>query len=437
MDAHLQPFRDPLDENLPLVIVGGDGCFVIDDRGKRYLDAAAALWCTSLGFSNERLIAAAERQYRSLPYYHSMMGRTSGPSEELARVLTARLPGDLNHVFFGSSGSEAVDTAIKLAHFYQNGRGNKTKKAIIARDGAYHGSGFLSAAATGFAYCHDGFDVPVGQVLRVTRPHFARFGEAGESERQFSERLAGEIDELIRTTGADNVCAMIGEPALGSGGSIPAPDGYWAAVQDVLRSHDVLLIADEIITGFGRTGQWFGSETYGIEPDLMTMAKQLTGSYFPMSAVAVSDRIVGDMNDYAHDLGTLGHGFTYSGHPVGSAIALEAIAMYEEMDLPGHVGERAEWLAERLEPVAARAEVFEVRQVGLMVGVEVHPVAAGDAIGEAGEAVKNAGLDRGVIFRNISDTLAMSPPLIIDRDEIDFMVTTLEESLDHVFGAGS
>lgn len=431
MDAHLQPFRDPLDENLPLVITGGDGCFVIDDAGNRYLDAAAALWCTSLGFSNERLIAAAERQYRSLPYYHSMMGRTSGRSEELARVLTARLPGDLNHVFFGSSGSEAVDSAIKLAHFYQNGRGNKTKKAIIARDGAYHGSGYLSAAATGFAYCHDGFDVPVEKVLRATRPHYAHNRIDGETEQQFSERLASEIDDMIRTTGADNVCAMIGEPALGSGGAIPAPDGYWAAVQDVLRSHDVLLIADEIITGFGRTGEWFGCETYGIEPDLMTMAKQLTGSYFPMSAVAVSDRIVGEMNDFAHELGTLGHGFTYSGHPVGAAIALEALAIYEELDLPTHVGHLADHLAKQLAPIADRADIFEVRQIGLMVGVEVHPRGA---VGAAGEAVKSAGLERGVIFRNIGDTIAMSPPMIVEPDEIDFMVKVLAQSLDAVAG---
>ena len=436
MDAHLQPFRDPLDENLPLVITGGDGCFVIDDAGYRYLDAAAALWCTSLGFSNERLIAAAERQYRSLPYYHSMMGRTSGRSEELARVLTARLPGDLNHVFFGSSGSGAVDSAIKLAHFYQNGRGNKTKKSIIARDGAYHGSGFLSAAATGFAYCHDGFDVPVGQIIRVTRPHFARHRLDGESELDFSQRLADEIDSAIQEAGADNVCAMIGEPALGSGGAIPPPEGYWAAVQAVLRKHDVLLIADEIITGFGRTGQWFGSETYSIAPDLMTMAKQLTGSYFPMSAVAVSDRIVGEMNDFAHELGTLGHGFTYSGHPVGAAIALEALAIYEEMDLPTHVAERADYLAARLASVAERPEVFEVRQVGLMVGVELNPIGepGPEQVGRAGEAVKEAGLERGVIFRNISDTIAVSPPMIIEPDEIDFLIDVLEASLDAVFG---
>jgi adenosylmethionine-8-amino-7-oxononanoate aminotransferase len=436
MDAHLQPFRDPLDENLPLVITGGDGCFVIDDAGNRYLDAAAALWCTSLGFSNARLISAAERQYRSLPYYHSMMGRTSGRSEELAQVLTARLPGDLNHVFFGSSGSEAVDSAIKLAHFYQNGRGNKTKKSIIARDGAYHGSGFLSAAATGFAYCHDGFDVPVGQIIRVTRPHFARHRLDGESELDFSQRLADEIDSAIQEAGADNVCAMIGEPALGSGGAIPPPAGYWAAVQAVLRKHDVLLIADEIITGFGRTGQWFGSETYSIEPDLMTMAKQLTGSYFPMSAVAVSDRIVGEMNDFAHELGTLGHGFTYSGHPVGAAIALEALAIYEEMDLPAHVAERADYLAARLASVAARPEVFEVRQVGLMVGVELNAIGdpGPEQVGRAGEAVKEAGLERGVIFRNISDTIAVSPPMIIEPDEIDFLIDVLEASLDAVFG---
>lgn len=426
MDAHLQPFRDPLDPELPLVIVGGDGCWVIDDAGQRYFDAASALWCTSLGFSNERLVAAATRQYGTLPYYHSMMGRTSGPAEELATRLAARLPGDLNHVFFGSSGSEAVDSAIKLAHFYQNARGNKTKKAIIAREDAYHGSGFLSAATTGFAYCHDGFDVPVASVLRTGSTHFTAHAMAGETEQQFSQRRADELDELIRAAGPENVCALIGEPAIGSGGAIPAPDGYWPAVQQVLRAHDVLLIADEIITGFGRIGEWFGSEVYGIEPDLMTIAKQLTGSYFPMSAVAVSDRIVSTISEFAHDLGTLGHGFTYSGHPVGAAIALEALDIYEEMDLPRHTQERAGWLADALAPLADHPAVREIRQVGMMVGVELHPV--GEP-GDIGIAVRSAGQELGVIFRAITDTMAISPPLIITHDEVTMIVDVLTQAI--------
>lgn len=289
--SQLYPFTDPVTAltSPPTVMRSGSGCHVTDTEGREYLDAVSGLWCASLGFSNERLIAAAAGQMGELPYYHSFMGRAAESTEMLAEKLASKLPGDLNHVFFGCSGSEAVDTAAKLVRFYWNAKGQPGKKHIIAREAGYHGSGILSASLTGMSYCHDGFDLPDPSVLRAGRPHYYQDAEPGESEIDFSKRRAAELEALIQAAGPETIGGFIGEPVIGSGGVIPPPEGYWAEIQAVLARHDILLIADEIITGFGRTGAWFASEKYDIKPDLMTMAKQLTGAYFrsPPSAFRI------------------------------------------------------------------------------------------------------------------------------------------------------
>ena len=425
--AQLYPFTDPITAELtpPTVMCSGHGCYVTDTTGREYLDAVSGLWCASLGFSDERLIAAAERQMRQLPYYHSFMGRSAESTEKLAAKLVTLLPGDLKHVFFGCSGSEAVDTAAKLLRFYWNAQGKPGKKRIIARDAAYHGSGILSASLTGMSYCHDGFDLPDAGVLRAGRPHYYQDAEPGESEIAFSKRRAAELESLILAAGPETIGAFIGEPVIGSGGVLPPPDGYWAEIQNVLERHDILLIADEIITGFGRTGAWFASEKYGLEPAMMTMAKQLTGAYFPLSALAFSDRIYDVVSQHAHGLGTFGHGFTYGGHPVGCAVALEAIAIYEEMDLPNHVQALAKILQAALAPLALHPRIGNVRQTGLMAGVEFHEETfAAKVLAEAET--------RGVLLRRIGPTLAISPPLIVTPAEIDRIVDTLTASLAHV-----
>lgn len=418
--AQLYPFTDPRSSG-PRVIVSGEGAWVTDGEGRRFLDAVAGLWCTALGWSNEELVEAAADQMRRLPYYHSFKGRAPEPTERLAQRLAAMLPGDLDHVFFGLSGSDAVETAVKIAQFYQNARGKTAKKRIIAREGAYHGSGIVSFGLTGLAYLHGGFDQPKGLVVRAGRPHHYGDGRPNESPRQFAERRARELDEQIRAEGPDTIAAMIGEPIMGAGGVIIPPEGYWDAVQEVLRAHDILLIADEVITGFGRTGRMFGCETYGIRPDLMTMAKQLTSAYLPLSATAVSRPVFETVAEHAHGMGIFGHGFTYGGHPVSCAVALKALEIYERMDLLARVERLGAHLEARLAALRGRPGVGDVRSQGLIGAVELHP-GLGPRAGAEAEA-------RGVFFRVVGDILAFCPPYVVTEDEIDHMVAVLGDSV--------
>lgn len=418
--AQLYPFTDPRSAP-PRVIVSGEGCWVTDSEGNRFLDAVAGLWCAALGWGNEELVEAAADQMRRLAYYHSFKGRAPEPAERLAERLAAMLPGDLERVFFGASGSDAVETAVKIAQFYQNARGKPRKKRIIARAGAYHGSGIVSFGLTGLAYVHGGFDQPAGLVIRAGRPHHYADGHPNESPRQFAERRARELDDQIRAEDPDTVCAFIGEPIMGAGGVIIPPEGYWDAVQEVLRAHDILLIADEVITGFGRTGPMFASELYGIRPDLMTLAKQLTSAYVPLSATAVSRPVFEALAEHAHGMGIFGHGFTYGGHPVSCAVALKALDIYERMDLPAHVTRLGAHLEGRLAGLQGRPGVGHVRSQGLIGAVELLP-GLGARAGAEAEA-------RGVFFRVIGDILAISPPLIVSEEEIDHIVSVLGASV--------
>lgn len=429
MNATLYPFTDPIvaQKSPPLEMVSGDGARVTDASGKTYLDAVSGLWCASLGFNPPRLQKAASDQMGKLGFYHSFMGRTSSPTVLVAERLVQKLPNHLKHIFFGTSGSEAVENAVKFARYYQASRGKPQKIKIIGRDGAYHGSGHISAALTGMSYCHDGFHLPGAEVIRTGRAHYFGDGMPGESETDFSKRRADELEALILAEGAKNICAFIGEPLMGSGGVFLPPEGYWRNIQAVLKRHDILLIADEIITGFGRTGQWFGSQTFGLQPDLMTMAKQLTAGVFPMSAVAMTSEIYSGIADQAHALGTFGHGVTYGGHPVGAAVALETLAVYDEMDLPTHVAELGAHLRRRLTDLVGLPGVADIRSVGLVVGVEF--VQNGQPAIELARAIGEEAQRRGVLFRIINNTLAISPPYICDSADIDLMVDTMAASI--------
>ena len=425
--SQLYPFTDPIhaQSQPPKRIVSGSGIRVTDDAGNAYVDAVSALWCASLGFNPKRLTDRMATQMAELAYYHSFMGRTPELSDELAKRLVQILPNPLSHVFFGTSGSEIVDTAAKFVRFYQNARGKPNKKRMIARDGAYHGSGQMSAALTGFGYCHDGFDVPLDMVLRTGRPHYLRDAEIGESEVAFSKRRATELDALITTSDPDTIGAFIGEPAMGAGGVIMPPDGYWAEIQNILAKHDILLIADEIITGFGRTGEWFACETYDIKPDMMTMAKQLTASVFPMSAVAMSDEVYDTISQLAHHYETLGHGVTYGGHPVGAAVAIECLDIYQEMDIPNHVKGLGGVLASELHSISNLHGVLDVRSVGLLACVEFQsetPVSLAARVGKVAE-------EKGVFLRIIGDVLAIAPPYITTPDEIRQIIHVLKDSI--------
>ena len=429
MTAHLYPFTDPVvaATTAPRRMVKGEGAYVTDSEGNRFLDAVSGLWCASLGFAPERLCAAAEAQMRRLGYYHSFMGRTAAITDELADALVAHLPDGMDHVFFGTSGSEAVEMAIKFARYYQIGRGKPQKMRIIAREGAYHGSLVQSAVATSMAYCHDGFHLPKGEILRTGRPHFFGDGQDGESARAFAERRVAELEALIEREGADTICAFIGEPLMGSGGVFVPPEGYWEGVQKLLRRHDILLIADEIITGFGRTGAWFGCETFGIRPDMMTLAKQLTGAMFPLSAVAMSGDVHRGIAGHAHALGTFGHGVTYGGHPVGAAVALETLRIYDEMDLTAHVRRLGAVLADGLAGISDMPGVGEVRQVGLVAGVEFGSRGHPDT--DRAGAVARLAESRGVLYRLIGNVLAISPPYICSEAEITHIAQVLKDCI--------
>ena len=431
-DLQLYPFTDPVaaKNDHPLEIVSSDGCYVRDSDGRTYLDAVSGLWCASLGFSNARLARVAASQIETLAYYHSFMGRTTDQTNRLSRRLAALLPDGLNQVLFGNSGSDAADTAVKLVRFYQNARGKVAKKKIIAREGAYHGSGPVSAALTSFGYCHEGFDLPSQEVLRTGRPHYYADAEPGESEVDFSRRRAAELEALIRREGSETIGAFIGEPALGAGGVILPPDGYWDEIQNVLTRHDILLIADEVITGFGRTGEWFGCETYGIRPDLLTMAKQLTASVIPMSAVAISDHVSETISQEAHRLGTFGHGFTYGGHPVAAAVALEVLDIYQEMNLPGHVTAMGRQISRRLTQIRTNSLVGDVRCQGALAGVELRDDTEHGP--DLGQMVGLEAQRRGVFFRIIGNVLAISPPYICTPEQIDGIMDVLSDSLAEV-----
>ena len=302
----------------PLVITGGDGVFVIDDDGKRYIEGLAGLWCTGLGFSEKRLAEAARRQMEQLPYIHNFAHRSSDPLIELSEKLIGMAPAPLAKAYFVNSGSEAIDTAIKLIWYYQNARGLPEKKKLIARQRAYHGITVAAGHLTGsLAYTTGGFDLPMMDRFRhVTAPNLYRYGLPGETEAQFVDRLARELEELIQAEGPETIAAFFAEPVQGAGGVLVPPKGYFQRVQEILKRHDILFVADEVICGFGRTGNAWGCDTFGIRPDLLTCAKQLSSAYLPIAALLMSDAFYQVLADQSEKLGTLGMGYTYGGHPV-------------------------------------------------------------------------------------------------------------------------
>lgn len=335
---HLHPYTDArLHESTgPLIIERGEGIHVFDTQGKKYIEAMSGLWSVALGFSNQRLIEAAEKQLRTLPFYHLFTSKAHVPSIELAEKLVEMAPVPMSKVFFTNSGSEANDTVVKLLWYRNNALGLRGKKKFISRANAYHGITAVSASLTGLPANQRGFDVPLPGFLHVSCPHFYRYGKPGETEELFADRLAQELDELIIKEGAESVAAFYAEPLMGAAGVIVPPATYWEKIQKVCRKHDILIVADEVICGFGRTGNMFGSETFGIKPDVMVLSKQLSSSYQPISAILINERIYQDIAEQSHAIGTLGHGFTGSGHPVASAVALENLKIIQEENLVRH-----------------------------------------------------------------------------------------------------
>ena len=341
--ALIHPFTDLAHhvEEGPLVLAQGQGVYVLDEHGHRYLEGMAGLWCANLGFSEARLIEAAREQMMRLPTYHLFGGKSHGPAIALAERLLALAPVPMSKVLFTCSGSEANETALKLVRYYHHAIGKPQKRKVISRVRAYHGVTLACASLTGLPHVHRDFGLPLPDILHAGCPHYYRHALPGETEEAFATRLALELERLIQREGPDTVGAFIAEPIMGAGGVIMPSATYFQQIQEVLHKYDVLLIADEVITGFGRTGETFGCRTFGIEPDLITLAKGLSAGYMPIGGVLIAERIYQAMLEQSRKIGTFGHGFTYSGHPVCAAVALRALEIYEEDEIPGHVSAMA------------------------------------------------------------------------------------------------
>jgi len=418
----------------PMAITRGEGIYVYDDQGARYIEALSGLFCASLGFSEQRLVEAAMRQMRKLPFYHSFGHKTNEPSVELAERLIALAPAPMSKVFFANSGSEANDTAIKLVWYYHNAIGKPKKKKIISRLRAYHGVTVAAASLTGLPNNHRDFDLPIDRILHTDCPSLYRYGLPGESEEAFATRCAESLEALIEREGADTIGAFFAEPIMVSGGCVVPPAGYFDQIQALLRKHDILLVADEVICGFGRTGAMFGSETFGLEPDMISMAKQLSAAYLPISALMINEKIYRAVTAESEKIGTFGHGFTYGGHPVSAAVALETLKIYEERDIVGHVRRVAPAFAAGLRQLGEHPLVGEARGKGLVGALELVEDKAtrqnfDPAAGVAAHVGERA-LAHGLITRCLGDAVNLCPPLIVTEAEIADIVGRIKLALD-------
>lgn len=423
----------------PRIMAEGAGVTLTDTAGRRYIDAVAGLWCVNIGYGRSEVGDAMAAQARRLAYYHTFSSMSNEPQILLADRLLRLAPGKMSRVFFGNSGSDANDTQVKLVWYYNNLRDRPRKKKIVSRLQAYHGTTVATASLTGLPAFHKAFDLPIANILHTKAPSYYRDAAPGMSEEEYASSLAAELDRLIEREGPDTVAAFIAEPVMGAGGVLTPPRTYFEKVQAVLRKHDVLLIADEVICGFGRLGRLFGSEVYGIEPDLVTAAKGLTSGYFPLSACFVSEPIWKGLVEASPQIGPFAHGFTYSGHPIGAAAAMANLDILLGEDLVGNAARVGEYLQARLrEAFAGHPLVGDVRGVGLIAAVEL---VADKATKRAFEAetkvayrVAQRCLEEGLIVRALpaGQILAFSPPLCITRGQVDEVVDRFGRGLSAV-----
>lgn len=425
-------------ETGPLVITRGEGIRVFDESGKDYIEGLAGLWCTTLGWGEERLAEAAAAQMRELPFYHLFTSKAHAPGVRLAEALKALAPVADAKVFLACSGSEANDTAIKMIWYRNNALGKPEKKKIIARERAYHGVTVATASLTGLPVNQRGFDLPIDRILHTGCPHYWRYAEKGETEEQFASRRAEELEKLILAEGPDTVAAFFAEPVMGAGGVIVPPKGYFEKIQAVLKKYDVLLVADEVITGFGRTGNMFGCDTFGIRPDMMTVAKGLSSGYLPISALIVAGHVYEPIKQQSAEIGAFGHGLTYGGHPVPAAVALETLKIYAERDIVGHVRKVAPALQDGLRALQQHPMVGEARGLGLIGALELVADKDGktpfDPKLAVGARVVAKAQANGLILRAMGDAVAFAPPLIITEAEIAELLSRFRAALDEAHG---
>lgn len=436
--ALLHPFTDArdLDARGPQIMTRAEGVRIWDDEGREYIDGLAGLWSMALGYSQPRLRDAVLDQMDQLPFYHTFTRSSNAPSIRLAEKLVEMTPAPLSRVFFSSSGSEANDTVVKLVWFMNNAMCRPEKKKFLARDRAYHGVTVAAGSLTGLPANHRDFDLPAIPVVRLSCPDTYRNANEGESDADFAARMVAEAEETILREGPETIAAFIGEPLMGAGGVIPAPEGYWQGIEALCRKHDILLVADEVITGFGRLGSDFGCNHYGFTPDIMVMSKQLTSSYLPLAAVLMSDAVYQPIAENSGRLGTLGHGFTASGHPVSCRLALENLAIIEEQDLTGNAARQGIRLHEGLQRLTKSPIVGNVRGAGLIAGIELVADKATRSdfggTGLAGKAAQEFAREEGLIFRSVNDILALCPPLVVTETDIEEILARLGRIVERI-----
>jgi 4-aminobutyrate--pyruvate transaminase len=440
--VHMQTNLATYAETGGALMVKGDGVYVIDDAGNRYIEGMAAMWCSSLGFSETRLAEVAYKQMLALPYYH-LFSKSNLPSIDLAEKLVQIAPRSEGHppltkVLFQCSGSEANDTAIKLIWYYFNAIGKPAKKKIIGRERGYHGNTVATVSLSGQPLMHTDFDPITALFLHTSNPNYYRYHNEGESEEQFAGRMANDLEALILAEGPETIAAFFAEPVQGGGGAITPPATYFERIQGVLRKYDILFVVDEVICGFGRTGNMWGSQTYNIQPDMLSCAKALSASYQPISALMITDKIFEVMQDQSRKHGSFAHGFTYSGHPVACAVALETLRIYEADHIVEHVRSVAPRFLDGLGRFRDHPLVGDVRGVGLIAAVEVvadkKTRRAFDPALKIGQQLADACFAEGLIVRAIGDRIAFTPPLIISAAEIDDMCVRFGRGLDAVLG---
>lgn len=421
------------------VVADGEGVFIRDRQGNQLLDAFAGLYCVNVGYGRMEIAEAIAKQAKELAYYHAYVGHGTEAAIVLSKMVMDRAPDHMSRVYFGLSGSDANETNVKLIWYYNNILGRPERKKIISRWRGYHGSGLMSGSLTGLELFHKKFDLPLAPILHTEAPYYFRRPDLDMSEEDFSAFCAAELDAMIQREGPDTIAAFIGEPALGTGGLVPPPKGYWAAIQEVLRRYDILLVADEVVTGFGRLGSMFGSDHYGIQPDFMTIAKGLTSAYAPLSGSIVSERVWKVLEQGADEFGAIGHGWTYSAHPIGAAAGVANLTLVDEMNLVANAAETGAYFKSQLtEKIGDHPNVGEVRGDGLLCAVELVRDRASRTFFEPSAAVgaKAVGalLRQGVIARAMpqGDIIGFAPPLCITRGEIDRIVEACRVALSEI-----
>ncbi len=419
----------------PMVLEEARGIHVYDNEGKEYIEGLAGLWCTSLGYGNEELVEAAASQMSRLSYTHLFGHKSTDVAIELSEKLKEVAPCDASKILFCGSGSEANDMQIKLTWYYNNARGKPEKKKIISRMKGYHGVTIASGSLTGLPPVHADFDLPIKNILHTSCPHYYRFGEDGESQEEFSDRMVADLEQLIEREGPETVAGFIAEPIMGAGGVLVPPQDYFAKIQTVLEKHDIRFIADEVICGFGRTGNWFGTDTFDMKPDSVSMAKAITSAYFPLGAITIEEDLYQAMLEESKKIGTFGHGYTYTGHPVGAAVALKVLEIYERDNIVDHAKTLGQQFMKRLNALADHPLVGEARGTGMLGAIELVADKATkksfDPSHAVGYKMVNFAQENGLICRAVAgDSIALCPPLIMQEDELNEMFDRFERALD-------